>query len=85
MELKALRITERRQQQLQTMGISCVQDLLTYYPFRYEIVAKSASRDWNINDNIVCEGIIVQRARMIRLGRNKTMTRSCQKTRRSFR
>ena len=75
MELKALRITERRQQQLQTMGISCVQDLLTYYPFRYEIVAKSASRDWNINDNIVCEGIIVQRARMIRLGRNKTMTR----------
>ena len=34
MELKALRISEKREEQLLSMGIHTVEELLSYYPFR---------------------------------------------------
>ena len=38
MELKELRISEKKRALLHTMGIENAMDLLTYYPFRYESV-----------------------------------------------
>ena len=38
MELKALRISEKRIQQLSAMGIETAEGLLSYYPYRYEVL-----------------------------------------------
>ncbi len=57
------------------MGISSVEALLDYYPFRYEVMQETPVAQWNINDTITCEGTILRRGTLLRLANHRTMTR----------
>lgn len=75
MELKALRISEKKQEILHSMNITSVQDLLTYYPFRYEQLESKPRDTWEKDDKIIMEALIVSRARVIRFKGKQSMTR----------
>ena len=75
MELKALRISEKREEQLLSMGIHTVEELLSYYPFRYEVFKERALSEWQINDAVTCEATILSRPHVMRLGGKRSMTR----------
>lgn len=75
MELKKVTSSTRLQKCLQAMGMECVEDLLSYYPFRYEILQETPLSQFNINAAITCEGIILRKASLMRLGAHRSMTR----------
>lgn len=75
MELSEIRISEKKQAVLATMNIHSVQDLLTYYPFRYDIIEALPYADWKKDEKVALSGIITTRARVIRLGGKRSMTK----------
>ena len=75
MDLSVLKLTSRRQGLLAKMGIASVEDLLETYPFRYETIEIVPYDQWQENDHVCFEGLICQAARVIRLGKNRSMTK----------
>lgn len=75
MELKELRISEKKRALLHTMGIENAMDLLTYYPFRYESVETKPRKEWQKEDRIALEGVILNRAGVIRLKGKQSVTK----------
>ena len=75
MELKKLKIAETKRNLLETMGIYKVEELLTYYPFRYEIMQETPFSNWEKDGKVVIEGVIVNQARVIRYAKNRSITR----------
>lgn len=74
MKLKEIKLTSRRIELLNKMGIENVEDLLRTYPMRYEEIYASAFEDWKPNDAIAFEGIICTPARVIRMPNNQSRT-----------
>ena len=75
MDLKTIRISAKKQEILANMNIHCVEDLLTYYPFRYENIEAVPFAQWQKDDKIATAGIIVTRAHVIRLGGKRSITK----------
>ena len=75
MELKALRISEKKIEILQNMNIQCAQDLLTYYPFRYESIEAIPRADWKKEDKISIEAMIITHAKVVRFRGKQSVTR----------
>ena len=75
MDLNVLKLTSRRQGLLAKMGIASVEDLLETYPFRYETIEIIPYDQWQENDHVCFEGLICQTARVIRFGKNRSMTK----------
>lgn len=66
MELACLRITQKKIEVLHAMGITSLQDLITFYPFRYEERQLTPINTWQKDQRVVLEGVIATRARVIR-------------------
>lgn len=75
MELKALRISEKKQEILKYLNITCVEELLTHYPFRYEQIAVIPYEDWKKDEKVALEGLIITRAHVVRFGGKRSMTK----------
>ena len=75
MELSTLRISDKKQALLATLNIYHVQDLLTYYPFRYETIEALPYKQWQKDEKVALSGMIITRARVIRLGGKRSMTK----------
>ena len=75
MELKALRISEKKAEVLHSMQIMRAEDLLTCYPFRYEHLEAKPRDTWEKEDRIIFEAVIVNRARVIRFRGKQSVTR----------
>lgn len=75
MDLKTIRISPKKQEILANMNIHCVEDLLTYYPFRYENIEILPFSQWQKDGKIATEGVIVTRAHVVRLGGKRSLTR----------
>ncbi len=75
MELKALRISEKKIEILQNMQIHNASELLTYYPFRYECIELKSRSEWEKDDQIAIEGVICTRARVIRFKGKQSVTK----------
>jgi len=75
MDLKTLRISEKKQAVLANLHIYGAEDLLTYYPFRYERIEKIPYANWQIGSKIATEGRIVTRAHVVRLGGKRSITK----------
>ena len=71
---KRLKLTSKRVQILHELGLYTTDDLLMYYPYRYEIITTSAFSDWKIKDKVWFEGQVVQLPRSWRKGRLVTTT-----------
>lgn len=75
MELKKLKISDKKIEILQQLHITQVEDLLTYYPFRYESIEELSRDTWKKDDRIAVEGVIVSKARVIRFKGKQSVTR----------
>ena len=71
---KRLKLTSKRVQILHELGLYTTDDLLMYYPYRYEVITTSAFSDWKIKDKVWFEGEVVQLPRSWRKGRFVTTT-----------
>ena len=71
---KRLKLTSKRVQILHELGLYTTDDLLMYYPYRYEVITTSAFSDWKIKDKVWFEGEVVQLSRSWRKGRLVTTT-----------
>ena len=71
---KRLKLTSKRLTVLHQLGLYTTDDLLMYYPYRYEIITSSAFADWKIKDKVWFEGEVVQLPRSWRKGRLVTTT-----------
>ena len=71
---KRLKLTSKRLQILHELGLYTTDDLLMYYPYRYEVITTSAFSDWKIKDKVWFEGEVVQLPRGWRKGRLVTTT-----------
>lgn len=75
MDLKELRISDKKIEVLATLGIHYVQDLLSHYPFRYEEITRMNRTQWRIDQKICIEGLILTRARVIRFKGKQSITK----------
>lgn len=75
MELKSIRISEKKQAILANMDIHSVEDLLKHYPFRYEMIEQIPFTNWQRDTKIAVEGMIVTKAHVIRLGGKRSITK----------
>lgn len=75
MELNTLRISEKKRAVLHTMGIEQAQDLLCFYPFRYECIEELPRAQWKKEDKIALEGVILTKARVIRFKGKQSVTK----------
>ncbi|MFR6489289.1 MAG: DEAD/DEAH box helicase, partial [Clostridium sp.] len=75
MELKALRISEKKAEVLNSMQIEKAEDLLTCYPFRYENLEAKPRDTWEKEDKVIFEAVITTRARVIRFKGKQSVTR----------
>lgn len=75
MELKALRISDKKIEILNNMNIFQAEDLLTYYPFRYEVSEFIPRKDWQKDMKISMEAMIITHAKVIRFRGKQSVTR----------
>lgn len=75
MELKNLRISDKKIAILAQMNLHNAFDLLTHYPFRYEQIEIIPYEQWEKDMRISIEGLIITKARVIRFGRNRSITK----------
>ena len=71
---KRLKLTSKRIEVLHRLGLFTTDDLLMYYPYRYEAITTSGFSDWKIKDKVWFEGEVVQLPRSWRKGRLVTTT-----------
>lgn len=75
MELKDLRISDKKIQILANMQIFKAMDFVTYYPFRYDQIESIPRNEWEKDSRIAFEGILVSPARVMRFKGKQSMTR----------
>ena len=71
---KKLKLTPKRLEVLHQLGLHTTDDLLMYYPYRYETITTTAFVDWKLKDKVWFEGEVVQLPRSWRKGRLVTTT-----------
>ena len=69
------KITPKKKQILETMGIVDGMDILLHYPFRYEAVEKRQFSTWKTGDKVAFEGQAIRSAQVHRFGKNRSVTR----------
>ena len=69
---KQFRLTKRRIEILHELGLFSAEDVLSYYPFRYEILSCSPFEEWKIKDKVHFEGEVVSAVRTWRHGKVTT-------------
>lgn len=74
-ELKELRISEKKCEILKNLNVVCAEDLLTHYPFRYEHIEILPFEEWKKDERISIQGTIITPARVMRLKGKRSITR----------
>lgn len=75
MDLKGLRISDRRREILNAMNIVTLEDIVTYYPYRYEQIEKIPFEKWEKGTKVAFEGKIISPARVIRFAGKRSVTK----------
>ena len=58
---KRLKLTPKRIEAMQSLGIHSAEELLAYYPFRYDILDTSGPSSWKEKDRVTFEGSVAGR------------------------
>lgn len=75
MDLKKLKISDKKIALLKQMKIDNVEDLLTHYPFRYEENTVKPINEWENKERVCFEGIIISSAHVTRYAYKKSATK----------
>lgn len=73
--LKECRIPPKKRELFLQMGIETSEDLLSYYPFRYEQLQCKPYDEWKTKDRIVIEARLITYPRSFRFKGSRTMTK----------
>lgn len=66
---RRLKLTPKRIEALAALGIHTAEELLSYYPFRYEVMNSVPYQQWSLREHVVFEGEVVSAPRSFRRGR----------------
>lgn len=69
LEDKSLKLTARQKEICQSLGLESVDDVLTFYPIRYDMISVSDYEEWKIKDHVTFEGKVCSPPRSFRKGR----------------
>ena len=72
LEDRSLRLTPKRIEALHRLGINDTDGVLSYYPFRYDIMNVRPFEEWKEKDKVFFEGEILKTARTWRHGRKSS-------------
>lgn len=75
MEIRDLKLTKRRSEIVERLGLSTVKDILAYYPMRYEVNEISKYEDFNIGARVVFIGEILTHPSTFRFNRSRSSTK----------
>lgn len=65
-------VGEKRAKTLATLGIETIEDLLSYYPFRYEDIQERQIQEINDQEKVTLKGLVVSPAVLNRFGYKKS-------------
>ncbi|MBQ1289600.1 MAG: ATP-dependent DNA helicase RecG [Erysipelotrichaceae bacterium] len=74
MELKALKLTPKRLEICKKLNLNSGEEILRYYPFRYENYQETAFETWKPGDNVVFQGEVATFPNKYRARRSLTIT-----------
>lgn len=66
---KSLKLTKKRIEDCHTLGLYTVQDVLEYYPMRYEVLNVQPFHEWKLKDKVSFEGVVASPVRTFYKGR----------------
>lgn len=69
---KRLKLTPKQKEAMEVLHLEDTDSLLSYYPFRYEILETKPFSEWKIKDKVTVEGQIITPVKSWHFGRNKT-------------
>lgn len=75
MDVKNLKISTKKIEILHSMNIYSAEDLLSYYPFRYEQIEVLPRIQWEKDSKLALEAVIVSRANVIRFKGKQSVTK----------
>lgn len=75
MNLKMLKISDKKIAILNQMKIDCAEDLLMHYPFRYEENVIKPFDEWVVGERVCFEAMIISSAFVTRYGYKKSATK----------
>ena len=73
--LKQYGLTPKKIELLDKLNIHTAEELLSYYPFRYEEVRAVPFSEWRVKDKVVFEGRIITPVKTNRITKGRTITR----------
>ncbi|MBQ7223499.1 MAG: ATP-dependent DNA helicase RecG [Erysipelotrichaceae bacterium] len=71
--MKEIKLTPKRKEALQQLGLNSSEDILNYFPYRYQKLEYLDYEDWQIDSKVVFEGILVGKPTVSRFGRNRSL------------
>ena len=71
--MKEIKLTPKRREALAQLGINSTEDLLNYFPYRYEKLEFLDYHLWTVNSRVIVEGKVFSRPKMFRFGSRKSV------------
>jgi len=71
--MKEVRITPKKREILNKMELYTAEDILQYFPYRYDSIEYMDYDKWQINSRVVVEGKVIARPKIFRYGRNRNV------------
>ena len=70
---KQLKLTKKQIEKLNALHIYDSEDVLRYYPYRYETMKQTDYSDWKIKDKVTFEAEVISSVRTFRFGVKKSV------------
>lgn len=72
---KSLRFTPKRIEALARLGICDTDGVLSYYPFRYDVMNTDSPEHWHLKEKVTFCGEVISAVRTFRFGRNRSSSK----------
>ena len=71
--MKEIKLTPKRKEALLQLGINNTEDIINYFPYRYDRLEFLDYHQWALNSKVVVEGEVFSRPKVARFGRGKSV------------
>ena len=71
--MKEIKLTPKRKEALAQLGINNTEDIINYFPYRYDRLEFLDYHQWELNSKVVVEGEVFSRPKVARFGRGKSV------------
>ncbi len=71
--MKEIKLTPKRKEALAQLGINNTEDIINYFPYRYDRLEFLDYHQWELNSKVIVEGEVFSRPKVARFGRGKSV------------